>query len=186
LDVQALKKSVNSKEDQTTIKYHPETEAVNNEKEQSATNVIPDIKEKSLLVEENGIVGKTYTVNYVSAEYEITLKELAFAQSEYYTDEKFLMANFEIKNIGDKNEYISPNIYLVSQDSERYDDTIAIGLDDKYSKTLDWFKQLSPNTKMSGWVPIKVPLELDSGDLYFEYTNYYDSDRGYIKYSITN
>ena len=38
---------------------------------------------------------------------------------------------------------------------------------------------------MSGWVPIEIPLSMDlEGDLYFEYTNYYDSDRGYIKYQV--
>ncbi len=180
----SAEKSVKSTEEQT-IKYHPETDASTDKTEQPVANVVQDVEEKSLLVEENGVVGKAYIVNYDSAKYEITLKEITSAQSEYFDDEKYLMANFEIKNIGDKNEYISPNIYFISPDSERYDDTIAIGLDDKYSKSLDWFKQLSPNSKMSGWVTIEIPLNIDlEGDLYFEYTNSYDSDRGYIKYGV--
>jgi len=136
---------------------------------------------------ENAQVGTTYTVNYYGSNYEVTLKEAEFASSNNpYASGTYLMANFEIKNIGEGNEMFAPDIYALDKDGEKYDKTIAIGLDEKYSKTLDFYKKLSPNTKMSGWAAVKVPDETSSIDLYFEYTNQFlTKTPNYIKYKIS-
>ena len=136
---------------------------------------------------ENAQVGTTYTVNYYNSKYEVTLKEAEFASStNMYAQGTYLMANFEIKNIGDGNEMFAPDIYALDKDGEKYDKTFAVGLDEKYSKTLDFFKKLSPNTKMSGWAAIEVPDGTSSVDLYFEYTNQFlTKTPSYIKYKIS-
>lgn len=136
---------------------------------------------------ENGEIGKTYTVNYLGSKYEVTLQKAEFAKSTNpYADGNYLMAFFEIKNIGESSEYFTPDIYAIGKDSEKYDNTFAVGLSDEYSKTLDWIKKLPPNTKMSGWAAIEVPEGTDDIDLYFEYTNIWLSDKPqFIKYRIS-
>ncbi len=136
---------------------------------------------------ENGKIGTTYEINYLNAKYEVTLKEAEFAesQSEFF-DKYYLMAFFEIKNVGDESEYFSPDIYFVDKSQEKYDRTIAIDVGDKYSKTMDFLKKLSPNTKMSGWVAIEVPKGTSSGNLFYEYSNpLLNKKPKYIKYTIT-
>jgi|GEM_PF-1775459 len=77
------------------------------------------------------------------------------------------------------------SISAVTQ-QEKYDSTYAIGLSDEYSKSLDFIKKLTPNTKMSGWTAIEVPDGTKKLDLYFEYTNTLLSSKpNYIKYAIT-
>ncbi|MCD6478766.1 MAG: DUF4352 domain-containing protein [Candidatus Diapherotrites archaeon] len=135
---------------------------------------------------EDGKIGTTYLIKYMGAKYEVTLTELTFAESESeFFDKYYLMAHFEIKNIGDKTEYFMPDIYFVDETQEKYDRTVPIGLGDTYSKTLDFVKKLPPGTKMSGWVAIEVPKDITSGDLYFDYTNdIWDKKPKYIKYHV--
>ncbi len=136
---------------------------------------------------ENGAIGTIYTVNYISSRYEVVLVKMAFIPPQnQYINKNYFMAYFEIKNIGEKSEYFAPNIYLVDPSQEKYDKTIAFINDDEYSKTLDFLKQLPPNTKMSGWVAFEVPESFTSGSLYFEYSNpYIDKEPKYIRYGVT-
>lgn len=136
---------------------------------------------------DSGVLGTTYTIHYLGSEYEVTLTQAEFAPSSYSPASKYLMAYFEIKNVGTRTEMVAPNIYALDSSSEKYDRTIAIGVDGNYSRTLDYFKQLPPNTKMSGWIAIDVPENTQNVDLYFEYTNMYlSSTPNYIKYHITS
>ncbi len=136
---------------------------------------------------EDGQVGTTYQVSYLGSNYEITMLNATFADSTNpYASGHYLMAYFEIKNIGTGNELFAPDIYALDASGEKYDKTIALGLSDEYSKTLDFFKKLGPNTKTSGWVAIDVPESVTSVDLYFEYTNMYLSKTpNYIKYHVS-
>lgn len=139
---------------------------------------------------ENAGVGTTYNIKYRSAEYEVTLTKTTFekTENEYAAslNKNYLMAYFEIKNIGKGEEYFAPNLYAIDSSGEKYDRTVAGGLGDEYSKTLDFFKQLPPNTKMSGWAAIEIPENIDNVDLYFQYTNpFLDDQPQYIKYKIT-
>jgi hypothetical protein len=135
---------------------------------------------------EDGIVGTIYTVNYLGSKYQVTLKEAEFASSTNpYLAGNYLMAYFEIKNVGDASQTFAPDIYALSSDGEKYDKTIAIGLGDKYSDTLELIKTLPPNTKTSGWTAIEVPDGTTEMDLYFAYTNpYLSKTPKYIKYSV--
>ncbi|PIT85015.1 hypothetical protein COU37_00645 [Candidatus Micrarchaeota archaeon CG10_big_fil_rev_8_21_14_0_10_45_29] len=136
---------------------------------------------------EDGEIGLPYTIEYLGSRYEVRLNKVETAYA-YYWNKEYLMAYFEIKNTGDSSDYFSPDIYFVGQDGEKYDKTIAIGIDDNtYDKTLDFFKKLTPGTKMSGWVAIEVPKSEQRGDLYFEYTNVWLSNTPkYIKYKINS
>lgn len=135
---------------------------------------------------ENGELGKTYTVSYLNSNYEVTLSQIEPAKSTIaYSKGNYLMAYFEIKNVGGGSEYFIPNIYVLDSSGEKYDSTIAFGVDTKYDKTLSFIKQLPPGTKTSGWVAIEVPENLSQSDLYFEYTNIYLSKTpNYIKWRI--
>lgn len=95
------------------------------------------------------------------------------------------MAYFEIRNIGDASETFASTIYAVGSDGEKYDPTIALGFNDKYSDTFASYKTLPPNTKTSGWVAVKVPDGTSSTNLYFEYTNsFLTKNPKYIRYKI--
>jgi len=159
--------------------------APQNAQVQAPPKEVADENVKNLNVE-NGEVGKTYTVNYLNSKYDVTLKEAEFAASTNpYISGNYLMAYFEIKNVGDGSEFFFPKIYALDSEGEKYDNTIAIGLGDKYGKTLDFAKELPPNTKMSGWTAIKIPASTASADLYFEYTNSLLSKTpNYIKYKV--
>ena len=137
---------------------------------------------------ESGESGTTYLVNYLGSKYEITLQKAEFAESQNaYFYGYYLMAYFEIKNAGSSSEYLAPDIYAVDKEGEKYDGTIAFGMSDKYSKTLDFIKKLTPGTKTSGWVAIEVPDGTNDIDLYFEYTNsFISSEPNYIKYRISS
>lgn len=135
---------------------------------------------------DNGQIGTPYTINYAGSQYEVTLLNAEFAQptSSYFTGH-YLMANFEIKNVGSTNQIITPDIYALDSSSEKYDNTFAIGVDDKYSKTLSFLAKLGPGTKTTGWTAIEVPENTSSLDLYFEYSNYWSNTPNYIKWKIT-
>jgi hypothetical protein len=135
---------------------------------------------------ENGQLGTVYTVEYMGSKYEVTLTQTAFeTTSSIYGGKRYLLANFEIKNVGDGSEYFAPDIYAIDSSSEKYDKTIAFGISDKYDKTLDSLKKLTPGTKMSGWAAIEVPSDVNNFDLYFEYTNSFVTKTPmYIKYKI--
>lgn len=135
---------------------------------------------------ENAEIGKTYIINYANSRYEVTLTEAEFARpTSSYFDQYYLLANFDIKNVGEQSKLISPEIYALDSNDEKYDKTIAIGVSDKYSKTLDFFKKLNPGTKMSGWAAIEVPKNTTNADLYFEYSDYLADKPNYIKWTIT-
>jgi hypothetical protein len=135
---------------------------------------------------ENGVVGTTYQVEYSSDKFEVTLTKTAFEKSTNpYMKGNYLMAYFEIRNIGTKSAYIMPKMYIIDSTQEKIDNTFAIGLSDEYSKTLDWVKQLSPNTKSSGWVAFEVPEGTTTANVYFDYSNAFDNVPKYIKYTIT-
>lgn|GEM_PF-6525236 len=135
---------------------------------------------------ENAKIGKMYTIDYSGSKYEVTLLNAEFAHSTGYFDKtNYLMANFEIKNIGDESQFVSLEIYALDSTGEKYDNTIAFGVSDKYSKTLDWLKKLPPGTKTSGWTAIEISENITSLDLFFEYTNYFSSKPNYIKWVIT-
>ncbi len=156
----------------------------------SGQNNIPSNTQQTELPKsvENGQVGTVYTVNYMNSKYEVTLTQTAFeTTSSMYGGQRYLLANFDIKNIGDSSEYFTPNIYALDASSEKYDTTIPFGLSSKYDKTLDFFKELPPGTKTSGWAAIEVPNNVSQFDLYFEYTNSFVSKTPqYIKYQITS
>ena len=66
------------------------------------------------------------------------------------------------------------------------DNTYVTGLvSDTYSKTLDFIKQLTPNTKTSGGVAFEVPEGTTTANVYFDYSNTFDNTPKYIKYTIT-
>jgi hypothetical protein len=135
---------------------------------------------------EDGKAGVAYDIEYLSSNYQVTLAKTAFETSSYGGD-RYLLAYFEIKNTGDGSEYLSPDIYALDKDGEKYDKTFAIGLPPDYDKTLDFIKKLSPGTKMSGWAAIKVPEETAEFGLFFEYTNpFVDKKPSYIKYRIAS
>lgn len=138
---------------------------------------------------EDGKIGTTYRIEYAGSEYEATLTQVEFFKSvsRYTQNHSYIMAYFEIKNVGDSNEYFSPDIYAVDETGERYDSTgyVSGGDDAGYSKTLDRIKKLGPGTKTSGWAAIEVPEETKSAKMYFEYADIILSKTpGYIRYSI--
>ena len=133
---------------------------------------------------ENRQVGTTYKIDYMSNKYEVTLVKTAYDYASF-TGKQYLLAYFEIKNTGSSSAYFTPKIYALDADSEKYDSTIAFGLSPEYEKTLSFIKELSPNTKTSGWAVIEVPDGVTGLDLYFEYTNIYLSGSPqYIKYKM--
>ena len=137
---------------------------------------------------EDAKVGTTYQVDYMNSKYEVTLVQTAFADSDnpYVKGGHYLMAYFEIKNIGSTSEYFGPSIYALDSTGEKYDTTIPFGLSSDYAKTLSFIKELPPNTKTSGWAAIDVPQGASSLDLYFEYTNSFLSKTpNYIKYKVS-
>jgi len=135
---------------------------------------------------ENGVVGSTYHVKYFDTEYDVTLTKAEIVQSDNaYFDKQYVMAFVEIRNTGSKAGYFSPTIYFLDDEQEKYDHTIAIGLGNEYEKTLDFFKQLPAGTKMSGWAAMEVPKTLNTGYVYFEYSNPFLNDTPqYIKYKV--
>jgi hypothetical protein len=136
---------------------------------------------------ENGLVGSTYKINYMNQEYEIKLTsvEIAHPTTEYF-DKSYIMANFELKNISDSSGMFTPDIYLIDSTGEQFSKTFAVGIDEKYSKTLDWFKKLNPGAKTTGWVTLDLPKDTSEFDIYFQYSNdFLDNKPLYIKYKIT-
>ena len=136
----------------------------------------------------DGQVGSAYEISYMSSKYQVTLEKTAFESStNSYYDKRYLLAFFEIKNTGDGSGVFSPNIYAIDAETEKYDKTIVtIGISDEYEKTLDFFKQLPPGTKMSGWAAIEIPKDKNDFDLFFEYSNIFiDKTPKYIKYKVS-
>ncbi|MGV8176417.1 MAG: DUF4352 domain-containing protein [Candidatus Bilamarchaeaceae archaeon] len=135
---------------------------------------------------EDGKIGELYAINDGVYKYTVTLSKVATATSQYSSDTKYLMAYFEIKNVGDKNGYFSPDVYALDPDGEKYDKTIPFGMSDEYGKTLDFIKELPPGTKMSGWVAIDVPPKTKNLDLYLDYSNMFlDKKPTYIKWKVS-
>jgi hypothetical protein len=80
----------------------------------------------------------------------------------------------------------TPDIYLIDSTGEQFSKTFAVGIDEKYSKTLDWFKKLNPGAKTTGWVTLDLPEDTSEFDIYFQYSNdFLDNKPLYIKYKIT-
>lgn len=136
---------------------------------------------------ENGAVGSVYKIKYLQTEYEVTLKEAKFAQSDNaYIDKAYAVAFFEIKNVGTGTDFFAPTVYGESAGREKIDRTIAIGLGDEYQKSLGFAEQLNPGQKTSGWVAFEVPKDATSLDVFFEYSNpFVNKTPQYIKYTVT-
>ncbi len=133
---------------------------------------------------EDGQIGQTYTVNYEQSEYEVTLENTSFVYDPTFS-ENYLLAYFEIKNVGSTSEYFVPNIYAVDKTSEKYDSTIPLLDNPKYSKILNLATELPPNTKTSGWTGFSIPQGNNTYHIYFEYTNpFLTSTPNYIKYTV--
>ncbi len=136
---------------------------------------------------ENAKVGQTYTVDYLKDKFDVTLQEISFEEyAGYSIDKHYLLAFFEIKNSGTKTLIMMPNIYVLDNESEKYDNTIAFGLDqEKYSKELSFLKDLPPTAKTSGWVAFEIPEDKNKFSMYFEYSNQFlDDVPKYIKWDL--
>lgn len=159
------------------------TADVSKQTEPSTNTATPSAQTQTI---EAGAVGATYQIEYSSDKFEVTLTKTAFEKStNSYVKGNYLMAYFEIKNVGSKSAYIIPKLYIIDSTQEKIDSTYALGLSDDYSKTLSLAKQLSPNTKTSGWVAFEVPEGTTAANVYFDYTNAFDDTPKYIKYSVT-
>ncbi|MDO8633757.1 MAG: DUF4352 domain-containing protein [archaeon] len=136
---------------------------------------------------ENAVIGTPYKIKYLNTEYEVVLKEAKFASSnnEYFY-KHYVVAFFEIKNIGEDTDFFSPDIYSEDEEREKISRTFAVGLEDDYSKTLSFIEQLNVGQKTSGWVAFEVPESLEKLDVFFEYSNpFINRQPQYIKYEIT-
>lgn len=148
---------------------------------------VDQVKTEKVINIENAKVGQTYTVDYLKDKFDVTLQEISFEEyAGYSISKRYLLAFFEIKNSGTQTLIMMPNIYILDKESEKYDKTIAFGLDqEKYSKELSFLKDLPPNSKTSGWVAFEVPEGKNKFSMYFEYSNQFlDDVPKYIKWDL--
>jgi hypothetical protein len=133
---------------------------------------------------ENGVLGVSYNINSGKDKYTITLTDVETATSLYPSpDANYLMANFTIKNVGTTTFNIFPIMYFVDSQQEKNYMTFIWG-DEKYSKHIDYFEELLPNTEISGWFSIELLNNTKFGNLYFEHSTNFETLHQYIKYEI--